>query len=72
MMTEDHRVTSYAERQRINETGVQLKDGDTRLCGTFFFKKNFFLLVSDDTSDSRLWKLIFGIPGGWLPEQSLK
>jgi len=37
MMTEDHRVTSYAERQRINETGVQLKDGDTRLCGTFFF-----------------------------------
>lgn len=32
-MTEDHRVTSSAERQRINETGDLLKDGDTRLCG---------------------------------------
>ncbi|GAB2221410.1 hypothetical protein Droror1_Dr00012586 [Drosera rotundifolia] len=33
MMTEDHRITSYAERQRINESGELLKDGDTRLCG---------------------------------------
>lgn len=32
-MTEDHRVTSFSERQRINETGDPLKDGDTRLCG---------------------------------------
>ncbi|XP_021861674.2 protein phosphatase 2C 70 isoform X1 [Spinacia oleracea] len=32
-MTEDHRITSYSERQRINKTGNPLKDGDTRLCG---------------------------------------
>ncbi|GAB2295189.1 hypothetical protein Dimus_029364 [Dionaea muscipula] len=32
-MTEDHRITSYSERQRINESGDPLKDGDTRLCG---------------------------------------
>ncbi|KAL2922551.1 Protein phosphatase 2C 70 [Bienertia sinuspersici] len=33
MMTEDHRITSYSEKQRINEIGDPLKDGDTRLCG---------------------------------------
>lgn len=32
-MTEDHRITSYSERQRINGRGEPLKDGDTRLCG---------------------------------------
>ncbi|GAB4851119.1 hypothetical protein Ancab_030413 [Ancistrocladus abbreviatus] len=32
-MTEDHRITSYSERQRINNSGDPLKDGDTRLCG---------------------------------------
>ncbi|XP_074292209.1 protein phosphatase 2C 70 isoform X2 [Silene latifolia] len=32
-MSEDHRITSDSERQRINETGEPLKDGDTRLCG---------------------------------------
>ncbi|GMH18818.1 hypothetical protein Nepgr_020659 [Nepenthes gracilis] len=32
-MTEDHRITSYSERQRIKESGDPLKDGDTRLCG---------------------------------------
>lgn len=32
-MTEDHRVVSYAERQRIQETGEPLRDGETRLCG---------------------------------------
>ncbi|RVW55468.1 Protein phosphatase 2C 70 [Vitis vinifera] len=32
-MTEDHRVTSYSERQRIKEIGEPLKDGETRLCG---------------------------------------
>lgn len=32
-MTEDHRVTSYSERLRINEAGEPLKDGETRLCG---------------------------------------
>ncbi|KAL8139575.1 hypothetical protein V2J09_005596 [Rumex salicifolius] len=32
-MTEDHRITSYSERERIKETGQPLKDGDTRLCG---------------------------------------
>ncbi|XP_059450920.1 protein phosphatase 2C 70 isoform X1 [Corylus avellana] len=32
-MTEDHRITSYSERRRIEETGEPLKDGETRLCG---------------------------------------
>ncbi|GMH29263.1 hypothetical protein Nepgr_031106 [Nepenthes gracilis] len=32
-MTEDHRITSYSERQRIKESGDPLKDGETRLCG---------------------------------------
>lgn len=32
-MTEDHRVTSYAERQRINEIGEPLRDAEKRLCG---------------------------------------
>ncbi|XP_050219769.1 protein phosphatase 2C 70 [Mercurialis annua] len=32
-MTEDHRVVSDTERQRINELGQPLKDGETRLCG---------------------------------------
>ncbi|WCJ23710.1 kinase associated protein phosphatase [Euphorbia peplus] len=32
-MTEDHRITSYSERLRINESGEPLKDGETRLCG---------------------------------------
>uniref|UniRef100_A0A5B6YH35 PPM-type phosphatase domain-containing protein n=2 Tax=Davidia involucrata TaxID=16924 RepID=A0A5B6YH35_DAVIN len=32
-MTEDHRITSYSERLRLQETGEPLKDGETRLCG---------------------------------------
>ncbi|XP_061986841.1 protein phosphatase 2C 70-like isoform X4 [Populus nigra] len=32
-MTEDHRVSSYSERLRLNETGVPLRDGETRLYG---------------------------------------
>lgn len=32
-MSEDHRITSYSERLRINETGVPLREGETRLCG---------------------------------------
>ncbi|BFG15338.1 hypothetical protein CerSpe_016120 [Prunus speciosa] len=32
-MTEDHRITSYGERLRIQETGQPLKEGETRLCG---------------------------------------
>ncbi|KAL8158175.1 protein phosphatase 2C 70-like [Apium graveolens] len=32
-MTEDHRITSISERQRIQATGEPLKDGETRLCG---------------------------------------
>uniref|UniRef100_A0A2P2JKG1 protein-serine/threonine phosphatase n=2 Tax=Rhizophora mucronata TaxID=61149 RepID=A0A2P2JKG1_RHIMU len=32
-MTEDHRITSYSERLRINGAGEPLKDGETRLCG---------------------------------------
>ncbi|XP_016467978.1 protein phosphatase 2C 70 [Nicotiana tabacum] len=32
-MTEDHRITSYSERMRIQATGDPLKDGETRLCG---------------------------------------
>ncbi|CAN1193151.1 Protein phosphatase 2C 70 [Linum perenne] len=32
-MTEDHRVTSYSERLRINGIGEPLRDGETRLCG---------------------------------------
>jgi protein phosphatase len=34
-MTEDHRITSYSERLRIEETGEPLKDGETRLCGNW-------------------------------------
>ncbi|GAA0152746.1 protein phosphatase [Lithospermum erythrorhizon] len=32
-MTEDHRITSYSERLRIQATGRPLRDGETRLCG---------------------------------------
>lgn len=32
-MTEDHRITSISERQRMQATGEPLKDGETRLCG---------------------------------------
>ncbi|XP_023521627.1 protein phosphatase 2C 70-like isoform X1 [Cucurbita pepo subsp. pepo] len=32
-MTEDHRITSYSERLRIEQAGEPLKDGETRLCG---------------------------------------
>ncbi|ONI28673.1 hypothetical protein PRUPE_1G154400 [Prunus persica] len=32
-MTEDHRISSYGERLRIQETGQPLKEGETRLCG---------------------------------------
>ncbi|XP_057476669.1 protein phosphatase 2C 70-like [Actinidia eriantha] len=32
-MTEDHRITSYSERLRIQEVGEPLRDGETRLCG---------------------------------------
>ncbi|KAM1171801.1 hypothetical protein ACFX2I_021970 [Malus domestica] len=32
-MTEDHRISSSGERLRIQETGVPLKEGETRLCG---------------------------------------
>ncbi|XP_047335076.1 protein phosphatase 2C 70-like [Impatiens glandulifera] len=32
-MSEDHRITSYSERARIQETGEPLKEGETRLCG---------------------------------------
>lgn len=32
-MTEDHRISSYTERLRIQETGEPLKEGETRLCG---------------------------------------
>ncbi|TQD69307.1 hypothetical protein C1H46_045160 [Malus baccata] len=32
-MTEDHRISSYRERLRIQETGAPLKEGETRLCG---------------------------------------
>lgn len=32
-MTEDHKITSYSERLRIEEMGEPLKDGETRLYG---------------------------------------
>jgi protein phosphatase len=32
-MTEDHRITSHTERQRIQATGEPLREGETRLCG---------------------------------------
>ncbi|KAJ6771551.1 PROTEIN PHOSPHATASE 2C 70 [Salix koriyanagi] len=32
-MTEDHRVSSYSEKLRFNETGEPLRDGETRLHG---------------------------------------
>ncbi|XVF63183.1 hypothetical protein PTKIN_Ptkin09bG0067700 [Pterospermum kingtungense] len=32
-MTEDHKVSSYSERLRIEGMGEPLKDGETRLCG---------------------------------------
>ncbi|CAL5416065.1 unnamed protein product [Camellia sinensis] len=32
-MSEDHRIASYSERLRMQETGEPLKDGETRLCG---------------------------------------
>lgn len=36
-MTEDHRITSYSERLRIQSIGEPLKDGETRLCGNSKF-----------------------------------
>jgi len=33
-MTEDHKITNYSERLRIEETGEPLKEGETRLYGT--------------------------------------
>ncbi|KAL4313385.1 hypothetical protein GQ457_01G032640 [Hibiscus cannabinus] len=32
-MTEDHKISSYSERQRMEGTGEPLKDGERRLCG---------------------------------------
>ncbi|KAL8486360.1 hypothetical protein ACS0TY_022681 [Phlomoides rotata] len=32
-MTEDHRITSYSERLRIQALGPPLRDGETRICG---------------------------------------
>ncbi|EXB55001.1 Protein phosphatase 2C 70 [Morus notabilis] len=32
-MSEDHRVSSYTERLRMEKRGEPLKDGETRLCG---------------------------------------
>ncbi|KAI3459369.1 hypothetical protein Pfo_016032 [Paulownia fortunei] len=32
-MTEDHRITSYSERLRIQALGAPLRDGETRICG---------------------------------------
>ncbi|GMJ01864.1 kinase associated protein phosphatase, ROOT ATTENUATED GROWTH 1 [Hibiscus trionum] len=32
-MTEDHKISSYSERLRMEGTGEPLKDGETRLCG---------------------------------------
>ncbi|RWR93748.1 protein phosphatase 2C 70 [Cinnamomum micranthum f. kanehirae] len=32
-MTEDHRITSQSERNRLRKTGPPLRDGETRLCG---------------------------------------
>ncbi|KAI8009351.1 Protein phosphatase 2C 70 [Camellia lanceoleosa] len=37
-MSEDHRISSYSERLRMQETGEPLKDGETRLCGNFKIK----------------------------------
>lgn len=36
-MSEDHRIASYSERLRIQETGEPLKDGETRLCGRCYY-----------------------------------
>ncbi|XP_039007641.1 protein phosphatase 2C 70-like isoform X1 [Hibiscus syriacus] len=32
-MTEDHKLTSYSERCRVEALGEPLKDGETRICG---------------------------------------
>ncbi|KAI5650568.1 hypothetical protein M9H77_36573 [Catharanthus roseus] len=32
-MTEDHRISSFSERLRMQEVGAPLKDGETRICG---------------------------------------
>ncbi|KAH6776934.1 kinase associated protein phosphatase [Perilla frutescens var. hirtella] len=32
-MTEDHRITSYSERLRIQAIGAPLREGETRICG---------------------------------------
>ncbi|XP_075477594.1 protein phosphatase 2C 70-like [Primulina tabacum] len=32
-MTEDHRITSYSERLRMQASGAPLRDGETRICG---------------------------------------
>lgn len=36
-MTEDHKISSYSERLRMEAMGEPLRDGETRLCGTFKF-----------------------------------
>lgn len=32
-MTEDHRVVSLTERERIQEAGLSLRDGESRIFG---------------------------------------
>ncbi|XP_073027034.1 protein phosphatase 2C 70-like isoform X1 [Primulina eburnea] len=32
-MTEDHRITSYSERLRMQAAGAPLRDGESRICG---------------------------------------
>ncbi|KAE8714581.1 OB-fold-like isoform 1 [Hibiscus syriacus] len=41
-MTEDHKITGYSERLRIEGIGVPLKDGETWLCGMYRFLHLFF------------------------------
>lgn len=43
-MTEDHRISSFSERLRMQEVGAPLKDGETRICGDYFF--SFLLSVA--------------------------
>ena len=46
-MTEDHRISSYSERLRLNKMGVPLRDGETRLYGklTVTFYDMFHIIV---------------------------
>jgi hypothetical protein len=37
VMTEDHKVCSAVERDRIAQTGNPLKDGQSRIAGMFLF-----------------------------------